>query len=406
MHSLKKHSVLALGYFLLIALLGLALRLFPVVELSFDYRYMVHTHSHVALLGWTYTALTTMIYKAYLGKASIQSKYRVLFWCTQVTIIGMLLTFPFTGYALFSIIFSTLFLFASYVFMWVFVRHTSKEQKKTPAYKCIYVSLWYMVLSSLGPWALGAIMNTAGSGSDLYRNAIYFYLHFQYNGWFIMALLGLLLYFLEQKEIALPRFAFTQFFWTMNLGVVTTFCISLLWMNPINSIYVISILGSVLQLFAFSILVKHVLPFQKEIKRMSKLFHLSLKIAAIFFLVKLLMQLLGSIPYFASRISSNIDLVIGYLHWIFLGVVSVTVLSFLFHSKIIRLTSRSMVLYFLGFMLTEGLIFYKGTMVWFKEPVIQHYPWLLVLATGILAFAIGNILVLQLRRKDISESAF
>ena len=231
MYSLKKHIILALGYFLLIALLGLALRLFPVVELSFDYRYMVHTHSHVALLGWTYTALTTMIYKAYMGKASIERKYRVLFWCTQVTIAGMLLTFPFTGYALFSIIFSTLFLFASYVFMWFFMRHTSTEQKKTPAYKCIYVSLWYMVLSSLGPWALGATMNTAGSGSDLYRNAIYFYLHFQYNGWFIMALFGLFLYFLEQQEIELPRVAFTQFFWTMNLGVVTTFGISLLWMN-------------------------------------------------------------------------------------------------------------------------------------------------------------------------------
>ncbi|TMU56137.1 hypothetical protein [Flagellimonas algicola] len=404
MHSLKKHSVLALGYFLLIALLGLLLRLFPVVELPINYRFLVHTHSHIALLGWTYTALTTLIYKAYLSKASIERRYRMLFWCTQGTIIGMLLTFPFTGYALLSIVFSTLFLIASYIFMWFFVKHTIAAQKKTHAYKCIYASLWYMVLSSLGPWALGAIMNTAGSGSDLYRNAIYFYLHFQYNGWFVMALLGLLLYFLEQRKIELPHIGFKQFFWFMNLGVMATFCISLLWMKPSNSVYIISLLGSVMQLFAFFILIKHVLPFKSKVNRMdSKLFYLSLKIAAIFFLVKVFLQLLGSVPYFASIVSSNIDLVIGYLHWIFLGVVSLTVLAFLFHSKLIELSRTSIILYLLGFMLTEGLIFYKGAMAWIKEPVMQYYPWLLLFASCLLVIAIGSIVILQLRQTLVQK---
>lgn len=399
MQTLKKHSIFALGYFLLIALLGLVLRLFQLVELPFDYRFLVHTHSHVALLGWVYTALTTLIYKSYLNKAPIHKKYRNLFWFTQATIMGMLFTFPFTGYALFSIIFSTLFLFASYVFMWLFIKHSSEEQKKTYSYKCIRISLWYMVISSIGPWALGIIMNTAGSGSDLYRNAIYFYLHFQYNGWFIMALIGILLYILEQNNIKLPPKTFQLFFWTMNIGVVATFGISILWMKPAYFIYLISVFGSLSQLFAFGILIKWLFPFRKRIKSFdSKPFYLLIKIAMFFFLVKLVFQVLGSILYFASVISSNIDLVIGYIHWTFLGVVSIAILSFLFQSKLIQLTKEAIFLYLIGFFLTEGLIFCKGIVVWTKASLAADYLWYLAVASGIFLIGIAYIFINQFRK--------
>ena len=399
MQTLKKHSIFALGYFLLIALLGLVLRLFQLIEFPFDYRFMVHTHSHVALLGWVYTALTTLIYKSYLSKASIDKKYRNLFWFTQITIIGMLFTFPFTGYALFSILFSTLFLFASYVFMWLFIKHTSEEQKRSHSYKCIRVSLWYMVISSLGPWALGMIMNTAGSGSDLYRNAIYFYLHFQYNGWFIMALIGIFFYILEQNSIKLPSKTFQLFYWSMNIGVVATFGISILWMKPPNIIYLISVFGSLSQLFAFGILIKWLSPFREQIKSFnSKSSYLLIRITALFFLIKLLFQMLGSIPYVASIISSNIDLVIGYIHWTFLGVVSIAALSFLYHFKLIHLTKRAIFLYLIGFFLTEGFIFYKGIVVWSKALLATNYLWYLAVASGILLIGIAQIFISQFQK--------
>ena len=175
--NLKLHIKIALGYFFIVALLGVLMRLFHVVDITFNYKNILHAHSHVALLGWVYTALTTLIYKLYLSKKEINKKCKVLFWSTQITIIGMLFTFPFIGYALFSIVFSTLFLLASYFFVWFFLKHTSLAQKETNSYKLIRASLWFMVLSSLGPWVLGVIMNTLGSTSPWYRNAIYFYLH-------------------------------------------------------------------------------------------------------------------------------------------------------------------------------------------------------------------------------------
>ena len=168
MINLKKHTIIALGYFLIIALLGMLMRLFPVVDIPINYRFIVHTHSHIALLGWIYTGLTTLIYKLYLSGKEIDRKYKFLFWCTQATIVGMLLTFPVEGYALSSIVFSTLFLLASYGFVWFFIKYTSEEQKKTGSYKFIRTDLWYMVISSIGPWALGLIMNTFGSTSPWY----------------------------------------------------------------------------------------------------------------------------------------------------------------------------------------------------------------------------------------------
>ena len=223
MDILKKQSHLALGYFVLIALLGVVLRLFHIVDISLDYRNLVHTHSHIALLGWIYSGLMILIYHVFLKHQSIHQAYYRLFWLTQITVVGMLVTFPFTGYALFSILFSSLFIIASYAFARMIFKHTPSELKQTPAYKCIRIALWFMILSSIGPWALGGIMSTLGSESDWYRNAIYFYLHFQYNGWFIMALTGVFIYLLDQNKIQLPQQTFNLFYRLMNVGIILTF---------------------------------------------------------------------------------------------------------------------------------------------------------------------------------------
>ena len=104
----KKQSIVALLYFLIAASLGIVLRLFPITNVDATYRYLVHTHSHIALLGWVYVALTALIFHLCI-KLEAQKKYSKVFWCTQITILGMLFSFPITGYALFSILFSSLF---------------------------------------------------------------------------------------------------------------------------------------------------------------------------------------------------------------------------------------------------------------------------------------------------------
>lgn len=114
MIDLKKHTLIALGYFLLAALLGVFLRFFFVTSIPANFRYVVHAHSHIALLGWVYLGLSALIYKMYFSEAKKGKTYKRIFWFTQITLLGMLFTFPFTGYAALSITFSTLFLFARF----------------------------------------------------------------------------------------------------------------------------------------------------------------------------------------------------------------------------------------------------------------------------------------------------
>lgn len=398
MHMLKRHTIIALVYFLIIAVLGVMLRFFPILDIPVNYRFIVHTHSHIALLGWVYTALISLIYYAFLRSQPVEKKYRLIFWFTQLTIVGMLLTFPFTGYALFSIIFSSLFLIASYWFVFFFFRHCPPAMKKTGSYKLIRISLWYMVISSIGPWALGIIMNTAGSGSAWYRNAIYFFLHFQYNGWFIVALFGILLYIFEKNAFSLPRKIFNRFYYLLNGGVILTFFLSLLWMKPHWSFYLLALIGGVMQFIAFGVFFRAIYSKALSVfKDLPGLFRFSVRIVILLFFVKLTAQIFGAFPVVAHIIFTNLDMIISYIHWVFLGIVSVSLFAFLDHAALMKITKMQLSLYLIGFVLTEFLIFSRGLATVAGTGPIPYIHLLISLASIIIFVAIAMILMKQFR---------
>ena len=396
---LKNHINIAFGYFIIAALLGVLLRSFHSIEIPVTYKFVVHTHSHIALLGWVYTGLTTLLFKLFLEKQEVAFKYRRIFWFTQISIVGMLLSFPFQGYALFSIIFSTLFLIASYWFTGFFIRYVSASYKKTNSYKCVKFALLYMVLSSLGPWALGAIMNTLGAESIWYRLSIYFYLHFQYNGWMILGLLGVFLYVLEQNEIKIPKVTFNRLFLWINLGVVLSFSLSTLWTKPHFLLYVIGGLGAILQIMAFGILLLlGISKKEKLFQILTPLQKILLYTIAILVGIKILLQLLTAFPYFADLASSITNFTIGYLHWTFLGVVTIGLLFFLDYFNLLQLSRRAYFLYLFGFLLTETLIITKGIIAWQRLSLFNGYFEALAISSFLLPLALMFVLWANLKR--------
>jgi len=398
MNYLKNHTKLALGYFLLAAILGVVLRSFHSFEILVNYKYIVHTHSHIALLGWVYLALTTLLYKLYLVNLDLDRKYHKIFWFTQVTLVGMLLTFPFMGYALFSIIFSTLFLFASYWFAWFFLKNTPAILKKTNSYKCVRVALWYLMLSSLGPWALGAIMNTLGAESAWYRFAIYFYLHFLYNGWMIIALVGILFYVFEKNQINISHKFFGRFFWSMNLGVILSIFLSTLFANPSIILNFLGGIGAVLQLTAFVILIKFIAGLKVEMNTVFSSFQKGLLMTiTVLLAVKMILQLTTAFPYFANLATTILNFTIGYLHWTFLGVVSIGLFLFLDYFKLIQISKKAYLLYFLGFALSEVLIFYKGVTAWQDLGLFDGYFEVLVAVSFIIPLSLVLMLAVNWR---------
>ncbi|WHT39356.1 hypothetical protein QNH98_01180 [Myroides sp. mNGS23_01] len=99
--------------FLIAALLGLLLRgafVFPIEGMTF--LYVLHGHSHVALLGWLYLLVYLLLVDQFaLENPREERFYRRLFWVTQVAVLGMAVTFPFQGYAAPSIFFQPCILF-------------------------------------------------------------------------------------------------------------------------------------------------------------------------------------------------------------------------------------------------------------------------------------------------------
>jgi len=398
MMNLKRHINLALGYFIFAAVLGVVLRSFHLLGIPINYKFIVHTHSHIALLGWVYMAIATLLYRLYLQSRELDKKYRRIFWFTQITLGGMLVTFPFQGYALFSIIFSTLFLIASYWFTWFFLNNVPNSLKKANSYKCIKYALWYMVVSSLGPWILGGVMNTLGAASIWYRLAIYFYLHFQYNGWMIFALMGVLFYVFEQNDIQVPQAGFKRFFWSMNMGIVLTFFLSTLWLNPPAVFFIMGGLGAILQIIAFTILFSMVFKLKSRFYEPFTSFQISIfKTVAFIFGVKIMLQLISSIPYFSNLAAIITDFTIGYLHWTFLGVVTIGLFLFLDYFEILKLPQRAYLLYVLGFVGTEALIFYKGITAWQGWPILSSFSDILAMVS--LLIPIGLILILGFNLK-------
>lgn len=398
MKNIKPHIRIALAYFIMAALLGLLLRAFSVVEIPITYKFFVHTHSHIALLGWVYIALTTLIYKLFVQSPLNEIKYRKIFWFTQLTLVGMLLTFPFQGYALFSIVFSTLFLFASYWFFWFFNKHVNQYFKKTQSYKCIKAALWFMVISSIGPWLLGVIMNTLGAQSIWYRLAIYFYLHFQYNGWMILALVGLFFFIAEQRQFKIVSKTFRYFFWTFNIGMVLTFFLSTLFTDPPIIFNILGGLGAVFQLLSLGFLIKMFVKITGKSKILFTSFQmLLLRLVVVLLGVKMILQLLTSITYFANLAATVLDFTIGYLHWTFLGVVTISLFLFLDYFKLLVISKRTCALYLIGFLLTEILIFYKGIAAWQGFSIFTGY--FEMLATGSLLIFLSLIFILFRNRK-------
>lgn len=398
--NLKTHSNTAFTYFLVAAILGLVLRSFQVFEISVTYKFFRHTHSHIALLGWVYLALTTLIYKLFVQSTANDKKYKAIFWFTQFTLVGMLLSFPFQGYALFSIIFSTLFLFASYWFYSFFLKNSTADVKKTNSYRCIKTALRYMVVSSLGPWTLGVIMNTLGAESIWYRLAIYFYLHFQYNGWMILALVGLFFVIAEEQQITVSKKIFKRFLWTLNTGLVLSFFLSTLFTNPPVIFNFLGGLGAILQLVALVFLVQIFSEIKAKLKLQFTSFQRRILGVVVALLgIKMILQLITSTPYFANLAATILDFTVGYLHLTFLGVVTIAIFLLLDYYKLIYFSQKAFYLYLLGFIATELLIFYKGIVAWQGWQLVTNYPKILWAASLLIPLSLFFMLFSSLSNK-------
>ena len=211
----RKHWILICFInFFIASLMGLLLRWMYVAPIEgVNFQFLMHGHSHVAMLGWVYLMLYCLIFHFFVPKEAQQKPiYNRLFWVTELAVVGMMIDFPAQGYAFVSILFSTLHIFCSYYFCYLIWKDA--KPATFPEKRMLRTALFFMVFSTLGVWCLGPAVGIMGKASAFYQIAIQFFLHFQFNGWFLFAVLAL---FFKQSKLNIDEKKFRLFY---NLFVI------------------------------------------------------------------------------------------------------------------------------------------------------------------------------------------
>jgi len=355
--------------------MGLLMRFlyfFPLENIN--YSYLLHGHSHVAMLGWTYLMLYVLIVHFFIPKAKRRKPvYSRLFWVTEFAVAGMMISFPLQGYALFSIMFSALHIVLSYVFFGLVLRDRSKGKRKDK--KLLLAGILFMAFSTLGIWSLGPVISLEGRQSIFYQIAIQFFLHFQFNGWFLLAVLAL---FLKQFKNETDRDKFMIFFILLIAATFTTFAFPLSWYIKNTLISCMSAIGVVLQFFAFVYFYKMLKPqiasFKTTLDTTAKMIY-GLAIFSLF--LKVFVQLMLLFPDIATVSHQIRGFVIGFIHLTALGVITGFLFGILIQNKLLSGTSSlvrwGVKSFVLGYIFTEIQLFVQGGLFYFNKGGLPGY---------------------------------
>lgn len=367
---------IAFSQFIIIALFGVIMRLmFIGVDVGLKYKHMLHGHSHVGFLGWVSVALGIGLVARFTPEGIHHKTYRKIFILTEISIIGMLISFPIQGYALYSISFSTLYMVGSLWFAFKLYKELRKRPKGEVSTNFAKASLFYLLISSIGPLIVGPIKATGHGQDPIYFLSIFFYLHFLYNGFVLMGIMALIFKYLEDNRL-LAQNGRKAFLWT-NSAVIPTYILSTLWTHPALFWYWLGgffAIGQFIGLWYF-------LPSGKNFLRSLRKNILALRLVqlAIFsFGIKLLFQVLSAIPTLADNIKPlRNTVVIGYLHLVTLGIITFFLLGWFILEKGFstqtKLSRIGLWLFIIGVIISETLLFGQGFLIWFSKETIPNY---------------------------------
>ena len=412
MKNLSRWVTIAIINLSVVALLGVGLRtklLFPVYFI--DFKNLLSAHSHFAFGGWVTLILAALLIDKFLpGDLKNKKIYQVILWGILICSYGMVFTFPFQGYDILSIIFSTSFILFTYLFSWVFLRDCMKISLGKPVGLLITCALLSLVISSFGPFRLAYMMATQTGTASQYRDAIYSFLHFQYNGFFTLAILALLFHGKTFLLAEKPKKLLNAFAIMLCLSVVPSLFLSLLWHSYNPVIKGLSIVGCVLILITvllfILLLIQRTGLFKMENRWANGLMFLTL----LSFVVKMILQTGTIFPALGKAVFEYRPIIIGFLHLVFLGMVTLFVFAYLIERGLFHIhnmASRLSLLFFiLAILFNETVLLVNGIMLLF-ETTHPVFGWLLWIASLLLFFGALFIVIVRVKAvKNTLKEAF
>lgn len=395
--SLQRWLRIALLNLVIVSIIGIVLRYKIIYPLPFvDQKHLLHGHSHFAFSGWVTQALMALLV-GYLLKQQpwiSLTKYNRLLWLNLFSAYGMLVSFPVQGYGAISISFSTLSIIVSYLFAIIYWNDLDKLPEKSTTHQWFKAALVFNAVSSIGTFFLAGMMIHKTVHQNWYLAAIYFFLHFQYNGWFFFSCMGLLfdkisIHIADQRSLRLIFHIFT-------LSCIPAYFLSALWLNIHLSVYIIVILASLAQVWAWFLLVKLI---RKNIRPVTSGIAVTVKWVMAFsglaLSIKLLLQAGSVIPSLSNLAFGFRPVVIGYLHLVLLAVISLFIIGYIlayYFPGFSGIATTGVCVFAGGIIINESLLMIQGiaAMDYVSIPYINE----LLLLAAIMLF--GGLFLLNL----------
>lgn len=351
--------------FLIVALLGVTMRYKILYSMPFlDQKHLQEAHSHFAFYGWITNVIYVLILN-YMHKINAQidlKKYEKLIVVNLIASFTMLGAFLYGGYFWASIAGSTVALLCSFVFFFFFVRDAKKIQDFSKLW--FLAGLFFAVISSVGVFNLGYMMMSKTATQDLYLASEYYYLHFQYNGFFIFSCIGFLLFSMKQAGSGISEKQNKLIFWLLFIGCVIGYGLSVLWMKMPVSIFAVIVVATIMQTIGAVLLFVFIKKnWTNLVLKWSPMHRFVLLYAGFAFAVKIALQLGSTIPALNQFAFGFRNVVIAYLHLVLLMCIATFLVNQILATHYFTITNKLLMgfkLLLLGIFLNELILGLMG----------------------------------------------
>ena len=330
----------------------------------FDQKNLQHSHSHFAFAGWiSHTLMVLMVYYLQTKIASFQgNKYKNIIIANLICSYGMLIFFIIQGYGLISIVFSTASIFVSYVFAYHFIKDLKLLDSQFLSKNWFKAGLFFNVISSFGTFYLGYMMVSKNFVQDFYLSSIYYYLHFQYNGWFFFACMGLAFGFLNLRKS--DHSFYETSFKLFAIACVPAYFLSTLWLELPLWLYVITVIAAMTQVFSwFKFLVILLKTRKNALENYAPLLRYLLLFVSFALSIKLLLQLGSTVPVISQLAFGFRPIVIAYLHLVLLAIITLFLLFYIYANHLVFINRKikyGILLFSIGVLLNEIVLAVQG----------------------------------------------
>ena len=391
--------------FLIVALLGVTMRYKILYSMPFlDQKHLQEAHSHFAFYGWITNVIYVLILN-YMHKINAQialKKYEKLIVVNLIASFTMLGAFLYGGYFWASIAGSTVALLCSFVFFFFFVRDAKKIQDSSKLW--FLAGLFFAVISSVGVFNLGYMMMSKTATQDLYLASEYYYLHFQYNGFFIFSCIGFLLFSMKQAGSGISEKQNKLIFWLLFVGCVIGYGLSVLWMKMPVSIFAVIVVATIMQTIGAVLLFVFIKKnWTNLVLKWSSMHRFVLLYAGFAFAVKIALQLGSTIPALNQFAFGFRNVVIAYLHLVLLMCIATFLVNQILATHYFTITNKLLMgfkLLLLGIFLNELIL---GLMGVFSIKYIS-IPFANEMLLGVSVLMFASIFWIFLHLKSFKKS--